>query len=133
MCLKNTNITIQEFRFSFQSFSENYNQQSESQSLYIISRGKKSSLDIKYSPNFQRVCTLSRPAQKGFSKLLGRVEAVQWRKLLAIKSDVCCLMVGFLLSITAKTSSLMFCSVVFRNKMWSMSFSQLQRTIKISH
>lgn len=96
--------------------------------------GKKNFPKYKKFPQFPKeVYTLSRAAQKGFSKLFGSVEAVQWRKLLAMKRDVCCLMVGFLLSMTAKTSSLMFCSVVFRKENMVSELFSIVRIIKILH
>ncbi len=57
-------------------------------------------------------CTLRNAAQKGFRTLFGNMLGVHWLKLLARNSEACCLMDGFLLSITPRTSSLMFCKVV---------------------
>ncbi len=81
-----------------------------------ISRPIDTSTDM-FQKAFQCVdwwgsCTLRNAAQKGFRTLFGNVLRVQWRKLLARNSEACCLMDGFLLSITPRTSSLMFWKVV---------------------
>jgi hypothetical protein len=56
--------------------------------------------------------TLRNAGQKTLSMLFGNVAWVQWRKLLARNREACCLMEGFLLSITPNTSSLIFWRVV---------------------
>ena len=60
----------------------------------------------------QEAPTLRRAAQKGLSTLLDRVAWVQCLKARARKREACCLMEGFLLSITPKMSSDRFCRVV---------------------
>ena len=60
----------------------------------------------------QAALTLMRAAQKGLRTLLDRVAWVQCLKERARNSEACCLMEGFLLSITPKMSSDRFCRVV---------------------
>lgn len=57
-----------------------------------------------------------RAAQKGLRTLLGRVACVQCLKERAKNREACCLMEGFLLSITAKMSSDRFWRVVCKKK-----------------
>lgn len=60
--------------------------------------------------------TLIRAAQKGLRTLLGNVACVWILKLRARNKDACCLMDGFLLSITPKMSSDKCWRVVFKGK-----------------
>lgn len=56
--------------------------------------------------------TLMRAAQKGLRRALGSEDWVQCLKERARNREACCLMDGFLLSITARMSSDRFCRVV---------------------
>lgn len=62
----------------------------------------------------QYVCTLMRAAQRGLRTLLGSVACVQCLKERARNNEACCLMEGFLLSITDRMSSDRFWRVVWK-------------------
>lgn len=60
--------------------------------------------------------TLMRAAQKGLRTLLGSVACVQCLKERARNKEACCLMEGFLLSITDRISSDRFWRVVWTER-----------------
>lgn len=60
--------------------------------------------------------TLMRAAHRGLSRTLGSEAWEQSLKERARNREACCLMDGFLLSITARTSSDRFCRVVCKHR-----------------